>query len=88
MYYQIFVIAFVSIAIIYSLLASLTKIFYKNKPVSQLSYAEMQILDNKAAVGLRAAIFFTNLLGSLIFPPVWILAGVITLIAYLISLFF
>lgn len=78
-------ISFGTIALIYSVLASTTTIFYRNKSTEELSHSQRNVLYGRATLGDRFGLFFGNLLSSLIFPPVYITATLITLIAWLFS---
>jgi len=81
----IFGFAFVATSFVYALLAATTTIFYRNKPIRELSVTELGILHGKASVGEKITVFFSNLFSSIIAPPVYIIAIVITLVAYLFT---
>ena len=85
---NIFIISFLATSFIYSFLSAATKIFYKNKPVSELSAAERDILYDRANLIIRIGVFFINILGSFISPPVWIIAVLITAFFYAVKFFF
>lgn len=86
MYFYIYLISFFLVAITYSLLASLTKIFYKNKSIDELSLYERDILYGRAGFVARLGVFITNFISSFIVPQVSILAGLITVIVFVINL--
>ena len=83
----IFLISFISIAIIYAVISSSTKILYKNKPIDSLSLCEINILRGKSKLSERITLFFINLFSSIIFPPIYILSLLITLIFYILYIF-
>lgn len=76
----IFIMSFISVAFIYAILAATTKIFYKNKPITELSLVQLKILNGEATVGIRISTFLMNFISSIVAPPIYILAGIITLI--------
>ena len=86
MYYQVFIAAFIVVATAYSILAAATKIFYKDKPISELSEVESDILFDRAKFITRIGVFFLNFAGSIISPQVLSIVELITLIIYLINL--
>lgn len=79
----IFILSFVVVGFIYSVLAAFTGILYKNKPISGLSQAEREILDGKATIWTKLGIFLLSLISTPISPPPYIIAGVATLLVYL-----
>lgn len=80
-----FILSFIIVGFIYSLLAATTNLFYKNKPISKLSNKEVEILNGKATAGTRVGVFFLNLIATPFSPQAYITAGVITLLAYLLT---
>ena len=80
----IFIIAFIGVAIVYSLIATFSKVFYKNKSVADLSYYERKVLHNEATFTVRLALFIHNLRACLSFPPVYIIAIIIAIIVKLL----
>lgn len=74
------------VAVVYALLAAFTKVFYKNKSVSELSEIERDILYNRAKLSTKVVVFILNLFGSFIAPPVYIISGLIILMMYLVNL--
>jgi hypothetical protein len=72
---------------LYSIIAAFSSFFYRNKLPSELSVAESKILGGEANIGEKLSIFFVNLIGGFIAPPVWIIAGFITFFIYIINLF-
>lgn len=79
----IFILSFVVVGFIYSVLAAFTGILYKNKPLSELSRPEREILDGKATIWTKLGIFLLSLISISISPPPYIIAGVATLLVYL-----
>jgi len=86
MYNEIFKGLLLLSAIVYAILSATTKVFYTNKNVSELSSAETNILFDKAKFLTRTGVFFINLIGSFVTPQIYIIAGLITFIVYLINL--
>lgn len=80
---QIFIFSFITVAFIYAFLASMTTLFYRNKFASDLSNVEWQISVGKASISERVGMFFLNLFWGIITPLIYILAGILTSIAYL-----
>jgi len=80
--FKIFIISFIGFAIITSLLAAFTTIYYRKKPSHDLSLLEYKILHREATILERLSAFFLSLIFSVIAPPVYILAGITTIIAY------
>ncbi len=78
----IFIFSFIGFAIIYALLAAFTTVLYRKKSLFYLSPLESKILHQKATILERLSVFFMNLISSIFAPPVYILAGIATLIAY------
>ncbi len=83
--WKVFLISFGFVAFIYAILAATTTIFYRNKLTEELSHYERNVIYGRATIGNRIALFFGNLLSSFVAPPVYILAGLITLITWLFS---
>ncbi|WP_041280325.1 hypothetical protein [Desulfosudis oleivorans] len=81
----VFFISFVGVGLIYAIIAAFTKIFYKNKSIADLSLFELKVLDDEATVGGRLAGFVVNLFSSIIAPPIYILAGIITFIFWILA---
>lgn len=81
----IFGLTFIAVGFIYSLLSAFTSVFYKNKPISDLSQSEIEILDGKASIGTKIGIFFLSLISIPLSPPPYIIAVVVTLLAYLFT---
>ena len=81
----VFAISFVVFALLYAVLAATTTIFYRNKPAEELSHFERNVLYGRATFGNRLSLFFVNLLTSFMFPPIYILAGLITIITLLFT---
>ncbi|MCK5604511.1 hypothetical protein KAR91_21660 [Candidatus Pacearchaeota archaeon] len=82
----VFFISFVGVAFIYAITGAFTKIFYKNKSIADLSHFERNVLYDRATIGNRIALFVTNLFSSIIAPPVYILAGIITFIIWILPI--
>ncbi|MFW5721169.1 MAG: hypothetical protein ACOCUT_02650 [bacterium] len=82
---KVFLISFGVIAIIYAILASMTTLLYRNKDISELSKIERKILLGQASFKDRLKTFYLNILASLIFPPVYITAGIITFLVWLFT---
>lgn len=80
----IFLISFIIISIIYALLAAISTIFYKDKSSVELSILELKILNKNASCKDRLKIFFINLFTSVFAPPIYILAGITSIVAYFI----
>lgn len=80
-----FLYAFLVIASIYAALSAFTSILYAGKDIQDLSILENSVVDGSATFGDRVKLFIYNLLGSLIFPPVYILAGITTLTVWLLN---
>lgn len=80
-----FILSFIVVGLIYSVLAAFTGVFYKNKPISELSQAEIEILDGKATIWTKLSIFLLSLISTPISPPSYIIAGVATLLVYLVT---
>lgn len=83
--WKIFMISFGAIALVYAILAATTTIFYKNKSTEELSHYERNILYRRATIGDRIALFFGNLLLSFVAPAIYVTAGLITLVSWLLS---
>ena len=81
----VFFLSFIGVALIYAIIGALTKIFYKNKSIADLSLLELNVLYDQATVGNRLALFVANLFSSIIAPPIYILAGVITFIFWILK---
>ena len=81
----IFGLAFIATSFVYAFLAAITTIFYRNKFIGDLGAVERDILYGRAGIGKRTGMFFLNLFGSVMAPPIYIIAGVVTLIAYLFT---
>lgn len=81
--WKLFLISFVAVALIYAILAATTTMFYRNKEVTELSHLERNVLYGRATIGDRFLLFFGNILASYAALPVYILAGLITLITWL-----
>ncbi|MBU1124122.1 hypothetical protein KJ652_06080 [Patescibacteria group bacterium] len=79
----VFVSAFVVVSFVYAFLSAFTTVFYRNKYPENLSRIESEILQGRAGIGKRFAYFFFGLLCSFMAPPIYIIAGLVTLIAYL-----
>lgn len=71
---DVYFIAWLVFAFIYSVLAAFTRIFYFRKSVTQLNSYEYKINRGQASIFDRATFFVYNLLACLIFPPIYILA--------------
>jgi hypothetical protein len=82
----VFFISFVGVAFIYAIGGSFTKIFYRNKSIADLSHLERNVLYDRATIGNRLALFAANLFSSIIAPPIYILAGVITFIFWILPI--
>lgn len=80
-----FFFSFITVGVIYALLAATTTLFYKNKQVAELTLKEIDILKGNASVQTRIEMFFLSLIATLFFPPAYITASVITLIVYLLT---
>lgn len=79
----IFLISFSCFAFVYAMIAATTTIFYKNKAIMDLSHLERNILYGRATLGDRAFLFGSNLLASVIAPPIYILAVLTTFIYWI-----
>ncbi|MHB8842669.1 MAG: hypothetical protein ACYC56_12955 [Candidatus Aquicultor sp.] len=77
-------ISFLIVAFIYSFLAAFTKVFYKNRPVESLGASARNVLYNRATISEHFTLFFSNFLSSVVSPPVYILAIILTGIIYLL----
>jgi hypothetical protein len=83
--YRIFGISLLVMVVIYALLSAFTSILYRNKNELQMSLLEMEILDGTASIGMRLRVLFRNLVAGFMFPPNYILAGIITFVVWLFS---
>ena len=81
---KIFIISFVCFAFIYAVLASMTTLLYRHKSPIDLSLLERAVLYRRATIGDRLTLFITNLFASVVAPPVYILAAIITFIIWAI----
>jgi len=81
----IFIVTFGIIAVIYAVIASTTGILYRGKNPAKLSINEIEILQGSASAGTRMSVFFINLFSSIFSPPIYIIAGIITLLFYLLG---
>jgi len=81
----VFMITFVIVSFVYAFLASATTVLYRNKYPGDLSLIESEILNGKASIGKRVFCFFLSLYFSPMFPPIYIIAGFVTFIAYLLT---
>lgn len=79
---KIFIISFGCVAFFYAIISAFSSILYKSKSRADLSLLEIKILRNEATIADRLLTFLINFMSSIIAPPVYILAGVFTLIAY------
>jgi hypothetical protein len=77
----IFIFSFIGFAIICALLAAFTTVLYRNKSFVDLSLQELKMLHRDATILERLSVFFMNLISSVFASPVYILAGIATLIA-------
>ena len=82
--WKVYLLSFFGVAFFYALLAATTTIFYRNKYPENLSHNERNILYKRATIIDRLSMFFGNLVTSIFAPPVYILAGIITFIIWLI----
>jgi len=80
-----FISSFIIVGFVYSLLAATTTLFYKNKPISELSTKEVNILFGRETIETRVGIFFLNLIATPLSTPAYIIAAIVTLIAYLLT---
>ena len=71
---DVYFIAWLVFAFIYSVLAAFTRIFYLGKSVLQLNNYENKINEGQASIFDRAILFVYSLFACLIFPPIYILA--------------
>lgn len=71
--------------LLYAFLSAFTNLLYRGKPITELSYNEIKILDGNASMVTRLVVFLGNFFTGFLFPPVHITAGVVTLVAWLIS---
>jgi len=85
MYNEIFKGLLLLSAITYAILSATTKIFYANKNISELSRSEADILFGRAKFLTKTGVFLINLIGSFVTPQIYIIAGLITFIIYLIN---
>ena len=71
---DVYFIAWLVFAFIYSVLAAFTRIFYLGKSVLQLNNYENKINEGQASIFDRDILFVYSLFACLIFPPIYILA--------------
>jgi len=81
----VFMFTFVIASVIYSFLSAFTSIFYRNKYAENLSRIEYEIRNGKAGIEKRVGLFFLSLFSCFMFPPIYIIAGLVTFVAYLIT---
>lgn len=74
----IFIFSFVLVAFGYAFLVAFTRLYYKNKRSSELSYVENQIKTGKASFGQRITLFWASVFSSLVVPYCYLLAAVLT----------
>jgi len=79
-----FLVSFTIVALIYAVVGGFTRVFYKNKSRAHLSLLEMKTLRGEATITDKLLLFMINFCSSIVAPPVYILAGIATLIAYFI----
>lgn len=77
-------VSFLIASALFASVAAFTTLFYRNRPVHDLSERERDILYGRARLHDRLMIFLVNLLASVIAPPVYIttiiLAGILWLL--------
>jgi hypothetical protein len=78
-----FFISFLGFAVIYAIIAAFSTFFYRGKSIMELSVLELKILHREARIADRMKILFLSLIASISYPPIYILAGITTLIIYL-----
>jgi hypothetical protein len=79
-----FILFFIVVAIIYSFLSVATTLFYDNKSPVELSEIERKILNGSASLKEKFKFFFLSIILSVFAPPVYILAGIITFIFWIV----
>ncbi|MBX3009787.1 MAG: hypothetical protein KF816_17310 [Melioribacteraceae bacterium] len=83
--WKVFIIGFLITAVIESILSSFSTVLFRGLDPMKLSMMQIKMLDGEATFNDKLRFFFVNLFSSLFNPLIYIIAGVITLIAYLIS---
>lgn len=75
-----------AIPLFLAILASATKILYKTKSPVNMTHLEHKVLQGRATIRDRISLFANSLFISFVTPHVFIVAGVITLIAWVVLL--
>ena len=83
-FFDIYWKVFIVITVIYSFLSAFSKVFYKDKPMTELSLNEMRILNGEAGFDTRISVIFRNLLFGIMFIPGHISSVIISFILYFI----
>jgi len=73
---------------VYAYLAAFTAVFYRGKPISELSMIERKIAKGEATFLQKIGFFIWSLFLTTFFPPAYIIAILVALIFYVFTVIF
>ena len=76
---------FLIVNFLYALVAATSRVFYEDKPVTQLSFNEMDILNGNATFGTRLSVFIHNTIAGIIHIPGHIISLIVTSLIYIFT---